>query len=279
MFLPGKILIQKSEGRLGFRRIMSWRIAVLLGMLAVGPSARAADNEDDAYSRWYFTADEVEAAYQYQQNYGERLRAPLRAGECVFRNVEFSANYRGTKIAVPCRFVTQVTRHLKEMLDGGAAKFLFPLDADHAHLGVPKEAWNQKYKDLPVEQLFAALVRDPGLVALYHTAEHLRVTDRKTGALNSDAKKWQDKRNVIGYFDGRPNKILPAQPNGQGASMPEEYYSYSGFTFLASPRGELFLSLGTSMVTFDVAFDADHNEEGTFSNLGDEEKSLVRTRR
>ena len=33
MFLPGKILIQKSEGRLGFRPIMSWRIAVLLGML------------------------------------------------------------------------------------------------------------------------------------------------------------------------------------------------------------------------------------------------------
>jgi len=188
MFLPGKILIQKSEGRLGFLPIMSWSIAVLLGMLLVGPSARAADSEDDAYSRWHFTADEVEAAYQYQQNYGERLRAPLRAGECVFRDVEFSANYRGTKIAVPCRFVNQVTRHLKELLDGGAAKFLFPLDADHAHLGVPKEAWNQKYKDLPVEQLFAALVRDPGLVALYHTAEHLRVTDRKTGALNSDAK-------------------------------------------------------------------------------------------
>jgi hypothetical protein len=258
---------------------MMWRIAVLFGVLAVGPSGHAADNEDDAYSRWYFTADEVEAAYQYQQNYGERLRAPLRAGECVFRDVEFSANYRGLKIAVPCRFVTEVTRHLKDMLDAGAAKFLFPLDADHAHLGVPKETWNQKYKDLPVEQLFGELVRDPGLVALYHTAEHLRVTDRKTGALNSDAKKWQDKRNVIGYFDGRPNKILPAQPNGQGASMPEEYYSYSGFTFLASPRGELFLSLGSSMVTFDVAFDADHNEEITFPNLGDGEKRLTRTSR
>ena len=80
---------------------MSWSIAVLLGMLAVGPSARAADNEDDAYSRWYFTAYEVEAAYQYQQNYGERLRAPLRAGECVFRNVEFSANYRDHRHHLP----------------------------------------------------------------------------------------------------------------------------------------------------------------------------------
>ena len=105
------------------------------------------------------------------------------------------------------------------------------------------------------------------------------MTDRKTGALNTDAKKWQDKRNVIGYFDGRPIKILPAQQNGQGASMPEEYYSYSGFTFLASPRGELFLALGTNMVTFDVAFDADHNEEITFLNVGDDEKRLTRTSR
>ena len=98
-----------------------------------------------------------------------------------------------------------------------------------------KKRGTRSIKIFPLEQLFAALVRDPGLVALYHTAEHLRVTDRKTGALNSDAKKWQDKRNVIGYFDGRPNKILPAQPNGQGASMPEEYYSYSGFTFPRQP--------------------------------------------
>ena len=60
------------------------------------------------------------------------------------------------------------------------------------------------------------MVRDPGLVALYHTAEHLRVTDRKTGALNSDAKKWQDKRNVIGYFDGRPNQDLAGATERSG---------------------------------------------------------------
>ncbi len=278
MFWSANKWKRSAERRSGVRFLKLWSCALLLGLFVTSPSARAADNED-AYSRWYFTADEVAAAYQYQQNYGERLRAPLRAGECVFRNGEFSASYRGSKIVVPCRFVRQVTRHLKEMLDAGAAKFLFPLDADHAHLGVPKEAWDRKYKDLLVEQLFGELVRDPGLVALYHTAEHLRVTDRKTGALNSAAKKWQDKRNVIGYFDGRPNKILPPQDNGQGASMPADHYSYGGFTFLASPRGELFLSLGASMVTFDVAFDADHSEEIALQNLDGDEKRLMRTQR
>ena len=241
MFLPGKILIQKSEGRLGFRPIMSWSIAVLLGMLAVGPSARAADNEDDAYSRWYFTADEVEAAYQYQQNYGERLRAAVAGGRVRISQCRVFGELSRDEELLFLADLSPRSRAISKRCSMAARRNFFShLDADHAHLGVPKEAWNQKYKDLPVEQLFAALVRDPGLVALYHTAEHLRVTDRKTGALNSDAKKWQDKRNVIGYFDGRPNKILPAQPNGQGASMPEEYYSYSGFTFLASPEASYF---------------------------------------
>ncbi|HVO93921.1 MAG TPA: hypothetical protein VMT22_13815 [Terriglobales bacterium] len=258
--------------------VEAWVFILSLGALVPGSLGGALAAEDDAYNRWYFTAEEVEAAYQYQQNYGERLRAPLRAGDCVFRNTEFSATYRGTKIAVPCRFVTEVTRHLKEMLNAGAAKFLFPLDADHAHLGVPREAWDKKYKDLPVGRLFAALVRDPELVALYHTAEHLRVTDRKTGQVNAAAKEWQDKRNVLGFFNGRPIKILSPQRNGQGASMPEEYYSYSGFTFLVSPRGELFLSLGPTMVTFDVAFDAEHSDETTISSIGDETR-LARSHR
>lgn len=43
--------------------------------------------------------------------------------------------------------------------------------------------------------------------------------------------------------------------------MPEGYYSYSGFSFLASPRGEIYLSLGTKIVAFDVVFDASHFDE------------------
>jgi hypothetical protein len=43
------------------------------------------------YDSWYFTAEEVEAAHQYQENYGERLRNPLPAGECLFGQNEFAA--------------------------------------------------------------------------------------------------------------------------------------------------------------------------------------------
>jgi len=174
-------------------------LAIIVGaicLLSNAPNSAAVD-DDDRYSSWFFTSEEVAAAYQYQQNYGERLRFPLRAGPCLFRGGEFSTSYRRNPSVVSCRFVLEVTRHLKEMLDAGAAKFLFPLDADHAHLGVPMEVWNNKYKNLPLEQVFPAILREPGLVALYHTAEHLRVTDRKTGG--STRKPKPGKRSATSW--------------------------------------------------------------------------------
>jgi hypothetical protein len=231
------------------------------------------------FDSWYFTAEEVEAAYQYQLHFGERLRAPLRAGNCSFRDGEFRATYRRTEFSVPCRFISEVRRHLREMLAEGAAKYLFALDADHAHLGVPIALWNEKFKHLPADEVLPALVREPALVALYHTAEHLRITDRKTGKVNEQAKAWLEKRNVLGFFDGRSIRILTPHPGGQGVAMPEGYYTYGGFTFLASPRGELFLALNQKFVTFDVAFDGNLYEyaEEQDSNYGG--KSLIRTGR
>ena len=266
--------------RSGMRSRYSALSCVLaLVMLLRGMDVHAEGNEYERYDGWYFTAEEVSAAYLYQENYGERLRNPLRASSCLFRDGEFAAKYGATSFAVPCSFVLQVSRHLREMIDQGAAKFLFPLDADHAHLGVPMAAWKKKYQHLPPEEVVPALIRDPGLIALYHTAEHLRVTDRKTGAVNPEAKAWQEKRNVLGYFDGRPIEILPPHPTGQGVSMPEGYYSYSGFSFLASPRGEIYLSLGTKVVTFDVALDVNHDYEFVQSDLSFDATRLTQTRR
>lgn len=241
------------------------RSAALL-MLASGTDARA--DSEERHEGWYFTAEELGAAYLYQESYGQRLRNPVNAGGCSFHGGEFAARQGKSNFMVSCRFIEEVIRHLKEMIDSGAAKFLFPLDADHAHLGVPMAAWKNKYQHLPPDAVVPALLKDPGLVALYHTAEHLRVTDRKTGTPNPEAKAWLDKRNVLGYFDGRPITILPPHPNGQGVSMPEGYYSYSGFTFLASPRGELYLSLGTKIVPFDLALDATHFDELTDATFG-----------
>ena len=224
--------------------------AIVAGSLPLSASA------EDRYDSWYFTPEQVNAAYQYQENYGERLRFALPARECLMGKQDFVAAYRRAEIALPCRFIMETSRHLKEMLAVGAARYLFPLDADHAHLGIPTALWNEKYKRRSPEEIFPAILREASLVALYHTAEHLKLDGGKNGLVDNEAMAWKEKRNVLGFFDGRPTEILPPHPKGHGLGMPEGYESYGGFTFLASPRGELFLLSGEKVVTFDIALDA-----------------------
>ena len=57
---------------------------------------------------------------------------------------------------VACQFVNEVMHHLKDMLDIGAARYLFPLDADHAHLAVPADVWTEKYEKLSSAQLMVS---------------------------------------------------------------------------------------------------------------------------
>jgi len=234
---------------------------------------------DDSHDPWFFTAKEVQAAYQYHENYGGRIRYPLRAEGCFLGRKEFVASYRGAEFTAPCHFIVQTTRHLQEMLNAGAARYLFPLDADHAHLGVPTALWERKYRHLGAEQIIGALLREPKLVALYHTAEHLEVIDPKTGSIDPQTKAWMEKRNVLGFFDGRPIQILPPDPKGYGVAMPEEYEAHGGFNFLTSPAGELFVFFGNRVITFDISFDTDRDESRGVVNRSAEEKKLLRTSR
>jgi hypothetical protein len=249
---------------------------VLSAAMTSTSPARSADTEY-RFDGWYFTAEQVEAAYQYQENYGERLRFALPAGECLMGKQEFVAPYRRAETVLPCGFILETTRHLKEMLSLGAAKYLFPLDADHAHLGIPTDLWNEKYKHRRPEEIFPTILRETGLVALYHTAEHLKLDAGKNGMVDKEATAWREKRNVLGFFDGRPTEILPPHPKGHGVGMPEGYESYGGFTFLASPRGELFLFSGQKVVTFDIALDASGADDSNASNHNaSTKKNMVR---
>ena len=251
------------------------RIAMGLSMIAAVGMAAARARANESLDTWYFTAKEIHAAYQYQENFGARIRNPLRAQQCFWGRQDFLAVYRNTEFTVPCRFVTETTRHLKEMLDAGAARYFFPLDANHAHLGVPVAAWEEKYQHLPAEQILPTLLRDSELVALYHTAEHLEIGRDA----NTEAQRWMEKRNVLGFFDGRPIKILPPNAKGQGVGMPAEYNSYGGFDFLASRAGELFVFFDNKMITFDVSLDPDAFENrGVAKSSGDFPKPIRVTR-
>jgi hypothetical protein len=206
---------------------------------------------------WYFTATDIEVAYRYQEQFGPRLQRPINPSVCYYGQQEFSAAYQGKEFKAPCSFISETKRQLRAMIEDGAARYLFPLDADHAHLAIPTEIWEAKYRNLATGEILAEVLREPKLVALYHTAEHLTVADPKTGPELSQAKDWHAKRNVLGFFDGRQNKILPPNSDGSGHSKLEDYENVATVYFLAHRLGEIVFSINGKSVPFDLSFDED----------------------
>lgn len=237
-------------------------------MVVNAPNAQA----NSPRNPWYFSAEEIGAAYQYQENYGVRIRNPLPAKSCMYGKADFVGTYRQAKVHFPCQFINKVTRHLKEMLALGAARYLFPLDADHAHLAVPAETWAKKYSKLDSSQVMAALLREPALVALYHTAEHLDPLAAKSSESEDTVGAWKEKRNVLGFFDGRRVQVLAPHPEGFGVGVPDGYFSYGSFNFLANHRAELMLFHADKAIPFDLSLES--GEEVESNAVG---RSLIRT--
>ena len=231
-----------------------FKILAMVILLQTGAPALGMDGG------WRFTSTEIDAAYRYQEQFGRRLRHPLKPSACSFGKSEFVASFQGKEFVAPCRFISETTRHLKQMLEHGAARYLFPLDADHAHLAVPRSLWDGKYRKLTIGEILPELVREPKLIALYHTAEHLTIADPKTGAASGSTKEWRAKRNVLGFFDGRPVKILPPPADGLAHDRPEHYETVGTVYFLAHRLGELAFSANAKAVTFDISFDEDSSD-------------------
>lgn len=108
------------------------------------------------------------------------------------------------------------------MLESGSARYIFPLDVDHAHLAIPSDLWNATYRQLTLGQLLPRVLREPTLVALYHTAEHLSGMNA-TKSSASQISDWKAQRNVLGFFDGEPIRILTPHPDGSGHERIENY--------------------------------------------------------
>lgn len=207
--------------------------------------------------RWFFTGNEIAVAYRFQQHYGTRLRYPLKPEGCLYGQEEFIASFQGKQFPAPCRFVTETIRHLREALESEAAKYLFPLDLDYGRLGVPSELWKTKYRKLSGAEQLRALLREPSLVVLYRTAEHL---EPQTGTRSPGGEKWK-KRSLLGFYNGQPMKILSRGSDEALAAGLEGYTWSNDFKILAHYLGELQLVSDGAVVTFDISFDDDRAAE------------------
>ena len=204
--------------------------------------------------QWFFTANEIADAYRYQQQFGARLRNPLEPQACLHGQKEFFASYQGRRFMAPCRFVGETVRQLRELLESGAARYLFPLDVDFADLAIPADVYGSKYKQLPSEDILPALLREPTLVAIYHTAIHL---DPKASNEGSAMHGWGEKRTVTGFYDGRPNQLLSERSDGGVYHEPDGLVRLGGFHMMGHFLGELAFVAGETVVTFDLSFDND----------------------
>lgn len=226
-------------------------IASIIVLATHAPRLRA----EPQRNMWFFTAKEIDVAYRYQLSFGNGLKQRLKADACMYGAEDFVAKYYGTRHRLPCKFINDTLRHLKEILQVGAARYFFSLDLNHAHLAIPKTVWRDEYKDLPTSMILPAMLRDPRLAALYHSAEHLQIVDSPGGVVSPALRAWRDKRNILGFYDGRPIKILTPLPGGTGVSVPNAYWSYGGFEFLASHSSHLPVILDESSVAVDIKLD------------------------
>ncbi len=202
--------------------------------------------------RQYFTAQEIEADYNYQVNYGERLYHPLKLNGCREGQTEFNASYDGFDFAAPCRFVREITRQLKEILERGAAKYIFPLDLGYARLAVSSDIWKNKYSDLAWDKALPRLLSDPSLIALYFTSGHVESDPATT---KTNAGSAMAKRTILASFDGKPIVILPADPMNSGPEAPPGYELSVTVKFLAHRLGEMEFLMREKPVVFDMSFD------------------------
>ncbi len=224
-------------------------IAVAFVMAAWSGQSFAKDD------RWFFTAEEIANAYRYQQQFGARLRNPLEAQTCFEGKKDFAASYQGKRFVAPCQFVGETIRQLRELLQSGAAKYLFPLDVDTADLAVPADVYANKYRQLPREEIMPSLLSEPTLVAIYHTAVHL---NPEVGDNGLGIGAWSKKRTVTGFYDGRPNRVTSPRPDEKVDHELEGLVRLGSLTMMGHFLGELSFIVNETVVTFDLSFDNDH---------------------
>lgn len=199
---------------------------------------------------WSYTSAEMQTIYDREYN-GEKIlkNAVVREGDNLIGAID------GKKIIVPQKFIDRMLRHMEEMLDLNAAKFISRLDAFHGHLFVPETVSEERYKDtsqdLPKEAVL--LFEDNSIGILYHNSEHFKPSpDRQ------EETERYSKRNVLGYYDGRPLKILPlpTETKRTAAHTPEGTRDLSVYPkFAAHKDGVFSITVAGQTIRIDISFD------------------------
>ncbi len=207
---------------------------------------------------WYYTLNQMKKLYDAEYSAGKRLKNHIR-----YKDGRFLAQCNGQFIEVPERFIFKTLKLLQELLAGNYARYLFRLDACHAHPFVPEETYMLRYSNLNTYQMIDKFVHEDSLGALFHSAEHLALRNPPgSGMIDLEAHDFIRKRNVIGWYDDNPLQIVKPKKTdliGSGGSytarIPEGYRTVGSIVFKATNKGEFRIKNQGKVIRLDISLD------------------------
>ena len=153
---------------------------------------------------WFFTLQEIKHQYLVEYNEGNRL-----SNFITVKHGNYVTSCNGDVFFIPEIFVTKTLELIKALLDQGLARYIFRLDAFHGHLFVPEYIFIKEYSGMTTEEMIQNFSNEDFLGVLFHNAEHLALRNPpENGTVNPEARALIEKRNVIGWYDGRPFEVL-----------------------------------------------------------------------
>lgn len=195
----------------------------------------------------FYTLSEIEELYRKEYVHGPRLENHLyREGERYFGSL------RKEKFEVPARFIEITLKHIKTMLEKRAAKYIFRLDAFHAHPMLPETILSAK----ALRGNSLSLNR-PELALLFHNSEFI-----KNDPNHIETVELLQKRNVIGWYDDniRIQILMPPKDNPLRGISVDEIKGYGRcfyqLQFSANKNGEFLIKMGGIEIRLDFSFDA-----------------------
>jgi len=147
---------------------------------------------------WNFSLKEMQRVYEHEYNSEKILKNTIKNVDGKWVGTILGQHYE-----VSQKFIDTTVSHIQELFDRRFIRFLFRLDASHAHAFIPKEH-RARYNGCSPAAEAQIMAHDSSLGILFHTAEHLGEdpNDPEVVALNTQ-------RNFIGWYDGRDMSVLP----------------------------------------------------------------------
>lgn len=203
------------------------------------------NNENIVYGddfSWGITKEEMKNSFNRTYKSGKRLsnRAYYSKEDKTFVVPHFSDTKK--KVRLPKNFIKSVTYHIEKALERKYVDFIFLSDMGHAHFFIPTKFYNQKLSIQNLELFYEAIISNPNIKVLYHTAEKLKMLDKNHKVLNQTyAQRRYYTRNLVGNnnADGQLDIVFVDKSKKFNTvnEYPKMKYWGAGFDIHSSSKG------------------------------------------